>query len=113
MKPAGAAVKLDVSAKTARKVRCPGCGAFYLAPRPSGGCEGGEVNHKAPQPRTLADWLSALRASGWEGKRRGREWCGLKATLPTVYPRESTGFGPGPGPDRQAAMPLTHVRATD
>ena len=28
------------------------------------------------QPRTLAEWLQALEASGWEGKRRGREWSG-------------------------------------
>ena len=28
------------------------------------------------RPRTLADWLQALEASGWEGRKRGREWCG-------------------------------------
>ena len=27
-------------------------------------------------PHTLAEWLAALEASGWEGKRAGREWCG-------------------------------------
>lgn len=65
MKPAGAAVKLDVSAKTARKVRCPGCGAFYLAPRPSGGCEGGEVNREAPQPgRWPTGWRRCRRPVG-------------------------------------------------
>lgn len=36
MRPAGAAVKLDVTATAARKVRCTGCGAVYVAPRPSG-----------------------------------------------------------------------------
>ena len=28
------------------------------------------------QPRTLADWLQALEASGWKGRKAGREWCG-------------------------------------
>lgn len=36
MRPAGARVTVDATAPAGRKVRCTGCGAVYVAPRPSG-----------------------------------------------------------------------------